>query len=323
MRENFCGDVHSGIAFTAEEEIAAYRAMLLIRRFEEKAGQLYALGEVQGPCYLSIGQEAVAVGLEMAARASDLVITGYRCHGHMLARGSDPAPMMAEMLGRTTGQSQGRGGSVHMFDPRRGFYGGHAELALQVPLGAGLAFAARYKGSDAVCLCTLGDGAAHDGLTYETFRMASEWRLAIVFVIDNNSTETSLRLEPHENRQSLAARGAPFGIPGAQVDGIDVRKVRSAARKAIGEARSGAGPVILEALTYRYRGHEQSPGGGRELRTREETDPIAKARARIVEERVLTETELDVIDREIKDRISEAVSLARDVPKRHPADPRS
>ncbi len=315
MRENFPGDVHAGIVFTPEEELAAYQQMLLIRRLEEKAGQLYALGEMDGPCHLSIGQEAVIVGMEMAASPEDAMISGFRCHGHLVARGAELDAILAELLGRVTGLCGGRAGSDRMLDPTLRFYGGHTELAQQVPIGAGLALAARQQDDSSICICAVGDGAANKGQVYETLRLAAEWKLPLVLVIDNNSTETSEQLSTSLSPTALAQRGAAFGIPGEQVDGIDVRKVRAAGRRAIAHARNGDGPMILEMLTYRYRGHSAPAGAQRKARAREETDPILKSRARILEDRIAEEGELKEIEKSVRERISKATSAATSAEK--------
>lgn len=311
--------VADDITFTPEDELAAYRSMLLIRRFEEKAGQLYALGAVHGTCPLCIGQEGLIVGMMMAAKPADPVITGYRSHGHMLARGVAPERIMAELMGRTTGLSGGSGGSLHMFAPEQGFYGGHGTPGVAAPIGAGLAFAAKYRKAGAVCLCFFGDGAAGKGRVVETYRIAAEWKLPIVFVIDNNAAAPGSSIVIGQVPSALAERGAPFALPGEQVDGIDVRKVRAAGRRAIARARDGEGPTILEMLTYQYRGHVLPPARGAKEPRRDQADPVLKARARLREQRFATEAELKAIDREVRETVAAAVATAQAAPVPVPA----
>jgi pyruvate dehydrogenase E1 component alpha subunit len=314
--------VAGDITFTAEEELAAYRAMLLIRRFEEKAGQLYALGAVHGSCPLSIGQEASIVGVTMATTAGDKVIAGTRNHGHMLALGIAPEPIMAELLGRKSGLSGGRGGSVHMFSKEHHFYGGHSIPGTAAQLGAGLAFAAKYAGSGEVCLCFFSDGAADKGRVHETYKICGEWKLPIVFIIDNNAAAPGPELAPAALPAPLAERGIPFAIPGEQVDGIDVRKARAAGRRAIGRARAGEGPTILEMLTYRYRGHgapAPAKAAAAEKR-RDETDPLAKSRSRILEESVAGEAKLKTIEKEVREIVNAAAGAAKASPAPEPHD---
>ena len=300
--------------FTREEDLDAYRSMLLIRRFEEKAGQLYGMGHIGGFCHLYIGQEAVAVGMQMACREGDQVITAYRDHGHTLAVGMDPKRVMAELTGRRGGCSKGKGGSMHMFAPEKHFYGGHGIVGACVPLGAGLAFANLYRGNGNVCLCYFGDGAANQGQVYETFNMAQLWRLPIVFVIENNKYAMGTSIERSSSTTDLFQRGLSFAIPGAHVDGMDVQAVRSAGESAIAHARSGRGPMILEMLTYRYRGHSMSDPA--KYRTREEVqqmrethDPIEQVRQRLLKGG-LAEDELKKIDREVRETVNAAADFA-------------
>lgn len=307
MRDNLCGDVQAGIAFDAAEELRAYREMLLIRRFEEKAGQLYALGAVPGPCFLSIGREALAVGLEMAAVPGDLLITGPRCHGHLLARGAPAASVMAELLGKAQGVSKGYGGSIHMLEQNLGFYGGHALRGAEAALGAGLAFASRYRGETTVTVCSLSDDAATEGHVTDTLRLAAAWKLPLVIMLDRNREEGEAR----DRDGALSTRAALFGIPAEQVDGIDVRKVRAALSKALSGARGGEGPIVVEMLTYRYRGHAEPAGSAREAPEREDRDPIAMSRARILLDRVATEKALKAIEKEVRDEVNAAAATAR------------
>src|SRR6202162_2880358 len=270
-----------------DAELKAYRDMLLIRRFEEKAGQMYGLGLIGGFCQLYTGQEAVVVGMQMALAEGDQVITGYRDHGHMLACGMDPKGVMAELTGRRDGYSKGKGGSMHMFSVEKGFYGGHGIVGAQVSLGTGIAFANRYRNNGRVCLTYFGDGAANQGQVYESFNMAELWKLPIVYVIENNRYAMGTSVARSSAQTAFSRRGLSFGIPGEQVDGMDVRAVKLAGEKAIAHARSGQGPYILEMQTYRYRGHSMSdPAKYRPReevdRVRTEHDPIEQVRGRFV-----------------------------------------
>ncbi len=306
-------------SFTREEEIAAYRQMLLIRRFEEKAGQLYGMGHIGGFCHLYIGQEAVVVGMQMALKPGDQVITAYRDHGHTLAVGMEPKRVMAELTGRRGGCSKGKGGSMHMFAPEKQFYGGHGIVGASVPLGAGLAFANKYRANDNVCLCYFGDGAANQGQVYETFNMAELWKLPVVFIIENNKYAMGTSIERSSSTTDLFQRGLSFAIPGEHVDGMDVRAVRSAGQRAIAFARAGKGPTILEMLTYRYRGHSMSDPA--KYRTREEVqnvrethDPIEQVRQRLVKDG-MSEDELKKIDREVRAIVNDASEFALSDPE--------
>ena len=303
------------LELSKEEESRAYREMLLIRRFEEKAGQLYGMGQIGGFCHLYIGQEAVVVGMQMAIREGDQVITAYRDHGHMLVCGMDPKGVMAELTGRRDGYSKGKGGSMHMFSVEKSFYGGHGIVGAQVPLGTGLAFANKYKDNGHVCLTYFGDGAANQGQVYEAFNMAAVWRLPVVYVIENNKYGTGTRVDRVSAVTDLSQRGASFNIPGEQVDGMDVRAVKAAGEKAVAHAREGKGPYILEMLTYRYRGHSMSDPA--KYRTKEEVekmrherDPIEHVRARLLESGRASENELKAIDKEIRGIVNEAADFA-------------
>ncbi len=303
-----------------EEELRAYREMLLIRRFEEKAGQLYGMGQIGGFCHLYIGQEAVVVGMQMAIREGDQVITAYRDHGHMLVCGMNPKGVMAELTGRHGGYSKGKGGSMHMFSVEKAFYGGHGIVGAQVPLGTGLAFANRYKGNGRVCLTYYGDGAANQGQVYEAFNMASLWRLPVVYVVENNKYGMGSRVDRVSAVTELSHRGASFNIPGEQVDGMDVRAVKAAGEKAVAHAREGNGPFILEMLTYRYRGHSMSDPA--KYRTKEEVekmrhehDPIEQVRARLLGTGWANENELKAIDKEIRAIVNEAAEFAQKDPE--------
>src|ERR1051326_5533057 len=258
--------------FTKQQELKALRDMLLIRRFEEKAGQLYGMGAIGGFCHLYIGQEAVVVGMQMALKKGDQIITGYRDHGHMLATGMEARGVMAELTGRRGGYSKGKGGSMHMFSMEKNFYGGHGIVGAQVSLGTGLAFANRYRGNDLVSVAYFGDGASNQGQVYESFNMAELWKLPVVYVIENNRYAMGTSVSRASAQINLSKRGASFNIPGEQVDGMDVRAVKAAGAKAVKWCRAGNGPYILEMLTYRYRGHSMSDPA--KYRTREEVQKM-------------------------------------------------
>lgn len=305
---------------SAEELMAHYRDMLLIRRFEEKAGQLYGMGLIGGFCHLYIGQEAVVVGLEASAEEGDRRITTYRDHGHMLACGMDPNGVMAELTGRIGGHSKGKGGSMHMFSLEREFYGGHGIVGANVPLGAGLAFADRYLGRDRVTFTYFGDGAANQGQVYETFNMAALWSLPAIFVIENNQYAMGTAQTRSTSSPDIYTRGAAFGIPGEAVDGMDVLAVKAAGRTAVEHCRSGKGPYILEVKTYRYRGHSMSDPA--KYRTREEVqkvrserDPIDHVRDLITGGKHATEDEIKAVDANIKKIINEAADFAKSSPE--------
>ncbi|MFL2758323.1 MAG: pyruvate dehydrogenase (acetyl-transferring) E1 component subunit alpha [Paracoccaceae bacterium] len=297
-----------------------YRDMLLIRRFEEKAGQLYGMGLIGGFCHLYIGQEAVVVGLEAAARDGDKRITSYRDHGHMLACGMDPNGVMAELTGRSGGYSKGKGGSMHMFSKEKNFYGGHGIVGAQVPLGAGLAFADRYRENNCVTFTYFGDGAANQGQVYETFNMAALWKLPVIFVIENNQYAMGTAQERSTSSPEIYTRGEAFGIKGEAVDGMDVIAVKTAGDKAADYCRAGKGPYILEIKTYRYRGHSMSDPA--KYRTREEVqkmraqrDPIEAVRTLVVSEKHATDEEIKTIDKEIKEIINACAEYAKDSPE--------
>src|SRR5919198_325204 len=311
--------------FTKEQELKALRDMLLIRRFEEKAGQLYGMGAIGGFCHLYIGQEAVVVGMQMALKQGDQVITGYRDHGHMLACNMDPKGVMAELTGRRGGYSKGKGGSMHMFSVEKHFYGGHGIVGAQVSLGTGLAFANRYRGNDNVSLAYFGDGAANQGQVYESFNMAELWKLPVIYIIENNRYAMGTSVNRASAQTDFSKRGASFSIPGEQVDGMDVRAVKAAGDKAVAWCRSGKGPYILEMLTYRYRGHSMSDPGkyrSREAvaRVRQERDPIDHLRQILIDGGHADENALKNIDRDIKDIISQATEFAQSSPEPDPAE---
>jgi pyruvate dehydrogenase E1 component alpha subunit len=307
-------------ALSREEELHALREMLLIRRFEEKAGQLYGMGLIGGFCHLYIGQEAVVVGMQMTIREGDQVITAYRDHGHMLACGMDPKRVMAELTGRRSGYSRGKGGSMHMFSKEKNFYGGHGIVGACVPLGAGLAFANRYRGDGKVCLTYFGEGAANQGQVYETFNMAKLWRLPVVFIIENNRYAMGTSAERASATTDFSQRGRSFDIPGEQVDGMDVRAVKAAGDRVVEWVRDGNGPYILEMLTYRYRGHSMSDPAKYRTReeiqkVREEQDPIERVRRRLLESRMASEQELKAIDADIRAIVNAAAEFAQSDPE--------
>ena len=309
-----------------EELLALYRDMLLIRRFEEKAGQMYGMGLIGGFCHLYIGQEAVVVGLQAAMAEGDTVLTSYRDHGHMLACGMDPKGVMAELTGRAGGISKGKGGSMHMFSHEQKFYGGHGIVGAQVPIGTGIAFAHKYKEEPAVCLTYLGDGAVNQGQVYESFNMAALWSLPVLYVIENNvyGMGTSIKRAAAKS-EALYNRGQAYGIPGQQVDGMDVLAVREAGEKALAHCRGGKGPMILEMMTYRYRGHSMSDPAKYRSReevqkVRQERDPIERLRALLLGRKDIDEPALKEIDREIKDIVSEAADFAQTSPEPDPAE---
>ena len=297
-----------------------YREMLLIRRFEEKAGQLYGMGLIGGFCHLYIGQEAIIVGLEATTKDGDKRVTSYRDHGHMLACGMDPKGVMAELTGRTGGYSKGKGGSMHMFSKEAHFYGGHGIVGAQVPIGAGLAFADKYLGNDNVSFTYFGDGAANQGQVYETFNMASLWKLPVIFVIENNQYAMGTSLQRGSSTPELYTRGQAFGIPGESVDGMDVMAVKAAGEKAVAHCRSGEGPYILEMVTYRYRGHSMSDPAKYRTReevqkVREERDAIEHVRELLLQGKHASEDDLKAIDKEIKATVNEAADFSKESPE--------
>ena len=311
--------------FSKDEELRAYRDMLLIRRFEEKAGQLYGMGFIGGFCHLYIGQEAVVTGLKMAMIEGDQRITAYRDHGHMLAMDMSPRGVMAELTGRQGGYSKGKGGSMHMFSKEKHFYGGHGIVGAQVSLGTGLAFANNYRDNGNVCLTYFGDGAANQGQVYESFNMASLWKLPVVYVIENNRYAMGTSVQRSSAETDFSHRGASFRIPGIQVDGMDVRAVKSAGELATGWCRDGKGPIIVEMQTYRYRGHSMSdPAKYRSKeevqKMRSEHDPIEQVKARLTEKGWATEDELKAIDKEVRDVVADAADFAQTDPEPDPSE---
>ena len=307
-------------ALTDEQLIDMWNDMAMIRRFEERCGQVYAMGQIGGFCHLYIGQEAVVVGLQAASKKGDQVITGYRDHAHMLACGMEPGRVMAELTGRIDGYSKGKGGSMHMFSVEEQFYGGHGIVGAQVPLGTGLAFANQYRGNDNISFVYFGDGAANQGQVYEAFNMAKLWSLPCVYVIENNRYAMGTSIDRASSQTDLSQRGSSFDIPGEQVDGMDVEAVYAAGVKAAEHVRSGKGPYILEMLTYRYRGHSMSdPAKYRKReevdKVRAETDPIKVLEARLVDRKLIDEAALKDRQAKVKEEIEKAVDFALESPQ--------
>ncbi len=309
---------------TMEQLRQAYADMLLIRRFEEKAGQLYGMGLIGGFCHLYIGQEAVVVGVKLALKEGDQVVTSYRDHGHMLATGMDPRGVMAELTGRRDGYSRGKGGSMHMFSRERQFFGGHGIVGAQVSIGAGVAFANHYRGNDHLCVTYYGEGASNQGQVYESYNIAALMHLPVLFVIENNKYGMGTSVDRASASKDLSQNAHPWGIPGVQVDGMDVASVYAAARAAVLHIRAGRGPYLLEMQTYRYRGHSMSDPA--KYRTREEVqkmrterDCIEHAREQLVALGV-AESELKQIDEAIKNRVQDAAAFAQASPEPDPAE---
>ena len=314
------GEAPAEPVVSADDLLNFYREMLLVRRFEEKAGQMYGMGLIGGFCHLYIGQEAVVVGVEDTITAEDPVITSYRCHAHAIARGLDPRSVFAELTGRGAGISKGKGGSMHMFSPEDGFWGGHGIVGAQVPLGTGMAFALKYRESDRVCMTYFGDGASNQGQVYEAFNMAALWDLPVVYVIENNQYAMGTAVKRSTAEVELFKQGEGFGIPGIQCDGMDVIAVRDATREAVSYVRAGNGPMLIEMKTYRYRGHSMSDPA--KYRTKEEVqevrktqDPIDQLKTRIVDGGHAEEATLKEIDREIKATVNEAAEFAQNAPE--------
>ena len=325
-RENGDGrSATAGASASKEDLLQFYRDMLLIRRFEEKAGQLYGMGLIGGFCHLYIGQEAVVVGVQAVQTEADSVITGYRDHGHMLATGMEARGVMAELTGRRGGYSRGKGGSMHMFSREKNFFGGHGIVASQVSLGTGLGFAHRYKKDGGVCLCYMGDGAVNQGQVYESFNMAALWKLPVVYVIENNKYGMGTSVARASATTDLHNRGQAYGIPGKPVDGMSVLDVRAAAGEALEHARSGKGPFILEALTYRYRGHSMSDPA--KYRTKDEVssmrdtkDPIEQVKRQLLEAGHADEDELKAIDKDVRAVVNDAAEFSQHSEEPDPAD---
>ncbi|WP_243453472.1 pyruvate dehydrogenase (acetyl-transferring) E1 component subunit alpha [Polymorphobacter multimanifer] len=303
-----------------DELLEYYRQMVLIRRFEERAGQLYGMGMIGGFCHLYIGQEAVVVGMQAALEQTDSVITGYRDHGHMLAAGIPPEAVMAELTGRAAGISKGKGGSMHMFSVEHGFYGGHGIVAAQVPLGTGLAVAHKYKGDGGVAVTYFGDGAANQGQVYESFNMAELWKLPVIFIIENNQYAMGTSVSRSSSEDQLFRRGESFRVPGVQVDGMDVLAVRGAAQTAVEWVRAGKGPLLLEMKTYRYRGHSMSDPAKYRSReevaaVREKSDPIEALKKEIIDGGHADEAALKEIDKAVRAQVTGAADFAEEAPE--------
>ncbi|MDI9638567.1 pyruvate dehydrogenase (acetyl-transferring) E1 component subunit alpha [Kamptonema cortianum] len=312
-------------SLTEKEALKAYRDMLLIRRFEERASQLYGMGLIAGFCHLYIGQEAVVVGIQSVLKPQDTVITAYRDHGHMLACDMDPKGVMAELTGRSGGYSRGKGGSMHMFSREKNFFGGHGIVGAQIPIGTGLAFAHKYKEDKGVCIASMGDGAANQGQVYESYNMAALWKLPVVYVIENNHYGMGTSVERSSAGPNYYARGQGWGIPGEKVDGMILAEVREAAQRATEHARSGKGPYILEFDTYRYRGHSMSDPA--KYRSKEEVeevkihrDPIDHFKTYMIEALKIKEDQIKAIDDEVKETVLEAVEFSKTSPEPDPSE---
>jgi pyruvate dehydrogenase E1 component alpha subunit len=297
-----------------------YQEMVLIRKFEEKSGQLYGMGLIAGFCHLYIGQEAVVVGVQASLTKNDHIITAYRDHGHILVAGMEPKYVMAELLGKASGCSKGKGGSMHMFDLRNNFWGGHGIVGAQVALGTGIAFACQYRDTKDLCVTYMGDGAVHQGQVFESFNMAAMWKIPVIYIIENNGYSMGTSVERHSCRTDLHKFGESFNIPGIEVNGMDVEEVRKATDKAVEHVRSGKGPIILEMKTYRYRGHSMSdPGNYRDksevTEMREHHDPIETLKKKILQKKYATEEELSEIDKEIKVVVNDSAEFAKNSPE--------
>ena len=305
--------------FSKKELLEFYREMLLIRRFEEKAGQLYGMGLIAGFCHLYIGQEAIASGMRHTMQDGDKVITTYRDHGHMISVGADPKKIMAELLGRADGSSKGKGGSMHLFDLDKHFYGGHGIVGASVPIGAGLAFSDKYRGNNNVTYCYFGDGAAHQGQVYEAFNMAKIWNLPVLFIIENNHYAMGTSLKRASSVDELHKRGIGFNIPGVKINGMDIFDVIRDAQECVDYVRAGNGPMILEMDTYRYRGHSMSdPATYRskeELNYKKSNDPIESLKTAIFGGKIASESEIAKIDAEIKAEVNEVVEFSKNSPE--------
>ena len=306
--------------FTKKKLISIYKQILLLRRFEEKAGQLYGMGLIGGFCHLYIGQEAVAVGIKEAIENDDAIITSYRDHGFMLVAGSCPKSIMAELLGKSTGCSKGKGGSMHMFDLEKGFYGGHGIVGAQVSLGTGLAFAHKYKGNNRISVTLYGDGACHQGQVYESFNMAKLWGLSVLYIIENNEYSMGTSVERPSSTKELYKRGESFGISGKQVDGMNFFTVYEAVKEATDFIRKNSTPFLLEVKTYRYRGHSMSDPA--KYRTKEEVeeykkhrDPLLLMKNFISKNNTISEEELKSIDKEVREIVKESTEFAQNSPE--------
>ena len=307
------------------QELKYYKEMLLIRRFEEKAGQLYGMGLIAGFCHLYIGQEAIAVGMKNIIDKNDCTITSYRGHGHILVAGTDPKAVMAELTGRAGGCAKGKGGSMHLFDLEKNFYGGHGIVGAQVPLGTGMAFASKYLNDDAITLTYFGDGALNQGQVYESFNMAALWKLPILYIVENNVYSMGTSTARHCSITDLYKRGESFGIPGMKIDAMNLLEVMQKGKEAVDYVRRGKGPMLIEMNTYRYRGHSMSdPGNYRSkeevTKVKEERDPINLYKTYLLENKLCNEEQLKEIAKEVKAIVDEAASFAQSSPEPDPSE---
>ncbi len=305
-------------ALSKTDYLESYRKMLLIRRFEEKCGQLYGMGEIGGFCHLYIGQEAIITGVELVKQKGDSTITSYRDHGHIILSGIQPKYVLAELMGRATGCSKGKGGSMHMFNIPGKFYGGHGIVGAQVPIGTGIAFAEKYNKTNNICFTFMGDGAVNQGQVYEAFNMASLWQLPVVYIIENNEYSMGTSVARSTAITDLYKKGESFGIKGQQVNGMNLDEVYNHVQGAADFVRNGGGPILLEMKTYRYRGHSMSdPAKYRskeEVDKNKETDPIAWVKNHLVTNNLAHEEELKVIEKQVKQTIQEAVEFSENSP---------
>ena len=307
------------------EVLKYYKEMLLIRRFEEKAGQLYGMGLIAGFCHLYIGQEALVVGMHNVTKKSDYSVTSYRDHGHILLAGTDPKAVMAELTGRATGCSKGKGGSMHMFDLENKFYGGHGIVGAQVPIGTGMAFSSKYKGDDSIVLTYFGDGASNQGQVFESFNMASLWKLPVIYILENNKYSMGTSIERHCSIDDLSKKGESCGIPGIKIDAMNILEVIEKGKEAVKHVRSGKGPILLEMETYRYRGHSMSdPANYRSkdevAKVREDQDPIDSFKKYILKNKLCDEKALKDIEKEVKLIVAEAAEFAQTSPEPDPSE---
>jgi pyruvate dehydrogenase E1 component alpha subunit len=307
------------------KELKYYKEMLLIRRFEEKAGQLYGMGLIAGFCHLYIGQEALVVGMHNVIKDIDKSVTSYRDHGHILLAGTDPKAIMAELTGRATGCSKGKGGSMHMFDIENNFYGGHGIVGAQVPVGTGMAFSSKYKDDGSIVLTYFGDGALNQGQVYESFNMASLWKLPVIYIVENNRYSMGTSIERHCSVKDLSKKGESFGIPGIKIDAMNILEVMKKGKEAVEFVRSGKGPILIEMETYRYRGHSMSDPGNYRTKDevaemRQEHDPIDSYKAYLLKNKLCDEKDLKAIDKEVKLIVEEAAEFAKNSPEPDPSE---
>lgn len=302
--------------FTKETYLQWYKEMVLMRKFEERAGQLYGMQKIKGFCHLYIGQEAVVAGAITALKPEDNMITAYRDHAHAIAKGTSARAVMAELYGKETGCSKGKGGSMHMFDAKHRFFGGHGIVGGQIPLGAGIAFADQYKGTKNVTVCYMGDGAVRQGALHEAFNMAMLWKLPVIFVIENNAYAMGTSVERTSNVTELYKLGLSYNMPAEPVDGMSCESVHEAMEKAADHARSGKGPYLLEMNTYRYKGHSMSDPA--KYRSKEEVeeykakDPIEQVLKVILDKKFASQQEIDAITEEVKRVVEDSVQFAEE-----------